>query len=308
MGFFPEDADILPPSDDRIFKLLLTSSEAKPALLNLLSALLGCKAVDATIHANEIPNEDTREKGERFDFNCKIDDGSQINIEFQAFPMKERADGLFRNIKGRTVYYAADLHASQPAKGLRRYDELAKTYQITFCTYTIFPTLQNYVNSFSFRHDEINEQLCDAIHIIFIELSKLEEITKKPVSEMTDLDKWSIFFQYAPDPMYRETVNKVIESEEVFQLAGNLLMSISKDEEERARFRSRRKFQTDIQSDLATSWDEGVAFGEMRGEKKRSSEIAQALLGMGLPFEQITAATGLSREEIERLRRVPYAN
>ena len=38
-------------------------------------------------------------------------------------------------------------------------------------------------------------------------------------------------------------------------MAGNSLMSISQDERERAIFRSRRKFQTDLQSDLATAED-----------------------------------------------------
>ena len=52
----------------------------------------------------------------------------------------------------------------------------------------------------------------------------------------------SVFFQYAPDLEHREIVNKVIESKEMLQVAGNLLMSISQNERERAIFRSRRKF------------------------------------------------------------------
>ena len=83
-----------------------------------------------------------------------------------------------------------------------------------------------------------------------MELSKLKDLLAKPVSEMSVLDKWSVFLQYAPDQKYREKVNEVIESEEVLQMAGSLLMSISQDERERAIFRSRRKFQTDLQSDL----------------------------------------------------------
>jgi hypothetical protein len=36
MGLLPMDVEILPPSDDRIFKLLLTSPEGKPALIDLI--------------------------------------------------------------------------------------------------------------------------------------------------------------------------------------------------------------------------------------------------------------------------------
>ena len=128
-----------------------------------------------------------------------------------------------------------------------------------------------------------------------VELSKLENVVKKPVSDMSALDKWSVFFQYAPDLEHREIVNRVIESEEVLQVAGNLLMSISQNERERAIFRSRRKFQTDLQSDLATA--------EENGAKRKASTIAQNLLKMGMPSSQIMEATGLTCEEVETLRR-----
>ena len=36
MGLLPLDIDILPPSDDRVFKLILTSPDAKPALSDFL--------------------------------------------------------------------------------------------------------------------------------------------------------------------------------------------------------------------------------------------------------------------------------
>ena len=84
---------------------------------------------------------------------------------------------------------------------------------------------------------------------------------RKSVNDMTDLEKWAVFFQYAGEPTYRETVNKVIASKEELQMAGELLMSISQDERERAVFRSRRMYQTDLQSDLATAEDRGERRG-----------------------------------------------
>ena len=97
------------------------------------------------------------------------------------------------------------------------------------------------------RHDRDNELLSDAVHIVYVELSKLQEIMKKSVNDMTDLEKWAIFFRYASEPTCRETVNEVMASKEVLQMAGDLLMSISQDERERAVFRSRRMYQTDMQ-------------------------------------------------------------
>ena len=293
MGLLPMGADILPPSDDRVFKLILTSPEAKQGLMNLISSIIGRTVIDVVLLPNELAPGDTEEKAERFDVNCKIDDGSQINLEMQASHMIEDLDGQHRNLKGKSVYYLTDLHSSQPAKGLRRYDRLARSYQITFCSYTIFPNTQDYMNSFSLRHDTTGELLSDAISLTFVELSKLSEVVKKPVCDMTDLDKWSVFLQYAPDLEHREIVNKVIESEEVLQVAGDLLMNISKDERERAIYRSRRKFQTDLQSDLATAED--------RGRRQSAFTIAKNLLSMDMPREQVAAATGLTLKDLESI-------
>lgn len=116
---------------------------------------------------------------------------------------------------------------------------------------------------------------------------------KKSVDDMTDLEKWAVFFQYASEPTYRETVNEVIASKEVLQMAGNRLMSISQDERERAVFRSRRMYQTDLQSDLATAED--------RGRRQSALTIAKNLLAMDMPREQIAAATGLTLKDLESI-------
>ena len=146
------------------------------------------------------------------------------------------------------------------------------------------------MNSYSMRHDDDSELLHDAIRVVFVELSKLDEILLKPIDEMTVLEKWAVFFQFAPNPKYRETVNKVIESEEVLQVAGNLLMNISQDERERAIFRSRRKYQTDYDSDMATV------------EDNTKLDIARNLLTMNIPLDQIVKATGLTIKDVESLR------
>lgn len=230
MGLLPMDIDILPPDDDRIFKLLMTSPEAKPGLMKLISGVIGREVVDVMIHNNELPPGDIEEKAERLDVNCKINDGSQINLEMQASRMKEDIDGEYRNLKGKSIYYLTDLHSSQPSKGVLRYDKLSRTYQITFCSYTIFSSRTDYVNSFSMRHD----------------------------------------------------------------ITGELLMSISQNEQERAIFRSRRKFQTDYESDMTTSWD--------NGGKSKAFEIALKAIEMNMTNDIIVKLTGLSAKEVENLK------
>ena len=146
------------------------------------------------------------------------------------------------------------------------------------------------------RHDVNNELLHEAIQTVIIELSKLDDVLKKPVETMTDLEKFSVFFEYAANPTYRDTVNKVIESEEVLTVAGNLLMNISQDERERAIFRSRKKFQMDIASNIATAED--------RGKAERNVEIARKLLQRNsMTIAEIAEDTGLTTEEVEDLKK-----
>lgn len=85
-------------------------------------------------------------------------------------------------------------------------------------------------------------------------------------------------------------------------MAGDLLMSISQDEQERAVFRSRRMYQTDQQSNIATAEDRGRAKGRVEGRTVEKIEIARNLLKINLPLDQIVMATGLTSEEVNRLR------
>jgi predicted transposase/invertase (TIGR01784 family) len=231
------------------------------------------------------------EKAEQFDINCKIDDDSQADIEMQGSRMTEARGSSHSNLKARNIYNLCDLHSSQPSKG-KTYDGLARTYQVMFCNFTVFPDRRGFINSFSMRHDEDNGLLYNSIQAVFVELTKLGGVLKKPVGQMTDMEKFAVFLKYAEIPDHRDTVNKIIESEEGLAMAGEVLMTISKDERERAILRSRRIALADRESDRLTSERVGV------------ETVAINLLNMNMPIEQIVSATGLSRAEVEALRGV----
>ncbi len=95
MGLLPMGADILPPSDDRVFKLILTPQESEPILKDLISSIIQRPVIGARVRNNEIPPVDAREKAERLDVNCLIDDGSQVDLEMQATGPDLSGDVLF---------------------------------------------------------------------------------------------------------------------------------------------------------------------------------------------------------------------
>jgi len=264
---FPMDADILPPSDDRIFKVLLTHPNAKKVLIDIISAVIEKPVLDVHIRNNVLPSMDIDEKEERLDVNCTIENGDQVNVEMQCSEMEEIGFS-FTNFINRYVYYLSDLHSSQKSKGME-YHDLVRTYQATFCMYNVLPDWHDFVNRFTLRSAN-GKQLSDQLNMVIIELDKIKEMLNKPVEEMTSFEKWSLFFRFAQDPMQRVKINDIIKEKEEINMAAALLQEISQDEHERARALSRKKYETDLYSNLHTAEKRG----ELRERDKWQGVVA----------------------------------
>jgi predicted transposase/invertase (TIGR01784 family) len=140
----------------------------------------------------------------------------------------------------------------------------------------------------------------------------------KPIEEMTGEEFWALFFAIGSEAKYSDLIDKMIAARREIKMANELLQTISKDENERARFRARRKYQMDLDHSLLVARDEGLEEGLEKGLEKGLEEglekgreagieegiirVAIKMLKLGLPVEQIINATGLSWEYIEKLR------
>jgi len=298
MAQLPLDAEILPPSDDHIFKTLLTRPDAKTVLMDVVSVSIERTVVDVAVRNTELPISDVNEKTERFDVNCTVDGGDQVDVEMHSSRIEERADG-HKNFINKYVYYATDLHSSQQSKGVE-YDKLVRTYQVTFCGYTVLPDRRDFVNRASLRFQD-GGQLSDQLNMVIVELSKLNSILKKSVKKLTPLEMWSLFFRYASDPKHRDLVNSVIRAKEEIDMASKLLMEISKDEQERARFRSKRMFETDMISNLIVAEKRGEKKGEAKGEVKEKERTVRAMRNENMDINTIAKITKLSIDDISKI-------
>jgi len=281
------EPEILPPSDDRIFKVLLTHPDAKNILIDIVSTIVECKVIDVQIRGNEVPVMDIDEKAERFDINCTIETGDQVDVEmncYKSVEIREKSETSnqisesfsHNNFINKYTYYLTDLHSSQKSRG-KKYFELVKTYQATFCTHTVFSSQPGFVHRFSLRNED-GMLLTNQINMVIIELTKLNDVLKKPVEDLTSFEMWSLFLRYAPDPMHKNLIDDIINVKREIGMAKELLQEISKDEHERARYRSRRMAETDRISDLLTS--------EEKGRIEGRTEVI-TLLKQGLTLEEI---------------------
>jgi predicted transposase/invertase (TIGR01784 family) len=270
----------------------MIAPDLRPSLADIISSIIRQPVAQVEIRNNELPTDDVDDKQERLDVNCVTDDGRQVNLEMQASRMEELPGGNHENLKNKSVYYLSDLYSTQSVKG-KDYNKLARTYQVTFCTYSVFPNREKFINEFTMRNED-GEQLSDAVSVVFVELSKLGKILQKPIEEMSSIEKWAIFLQYADKPKQRELVKKIAESKGEIKMALNTLIHVSQDERERAINRSRRMWQTDFESNMNTSREAGGI--------EKAIEVARNALRENLSVETVAKITGLSPAEIKALR------
>ncbi|GHU91522.1 hypothetical protein FACS1894202_13110 [Clostridia bacterium] len=261
MPFLDGLPEILPPSEDGVFQSTFTREAANPALLELLSDVLDRPLKKVTVRNSEPPLRDVDAKREVFDINCVAeDDKSQYDIEMQATPMEGDTSGNeHKHIRNRAVFNLCDLHASQPGRGVR-YADFYNSYQITICNYNVFDRDNEIVERFTYRNER-GDQLSDITTAIFIDLTQAGMILKKLVADMTAVEQWVVFLAKADDPKCRDTINEILNRKEGISVAYNMLTSISTDENERARFRSRRIWENDRAHEKAV-WEHEIAVRE----------------------------------------------
>ncbi|MCL2765786.1 MAG: Rpn family recombination-promoting nuclease/putative transposase [Treponema sp.] len=276
---FPADADILPPSDDRIFKTLLIHPDARQVLIDVVSTVIERKVVDVQIRNNEVSITDVNEKAERFDVNCTVENGDQVDVEMHCSKREETGEKR-TNFINKCTYYLADLHSSQKSRGVM-YKDMVRTFQVTFSTHTVFPARSDFVSKFSLRTAD-GEQFGNQLNIVIIELDKLKNLLGKPVENLTSFEKWSLFLKYAADPVHRDLINDIIKEKEEIGMAATILREISKDERERAIFRSRQMAETDRISDLLTAEERGMIRGREEGREEERLVIARNFVNYNL--------------------------
>jgi flagellar biosynthesis/type III secretory pathway protein FliH len=101
-----------------------------------------------------------------------------------------------------------------------------------------------------------------------------------------------VLFQYLTDREKRSKINEIIEANEGIALASEVLMTISRDEEERARLMQIEKIELDYQSGLVTAERKGHAKGLEKGREEGRTEAQQEiieLLKSGKSPEEIIA-------------------
>jgi predicted transposase/invertase (TIGR01784 family) len=256
----------------------------------------------------------------------KLDRDELANVEMTIFP---------RNFEPiRLEYYLARLFSGQDIQGTgRSFGNLTRTYQIALTGSRRIYHDEALVHRFEYYDRETGTSLGGRTKIIVVELEKAESSAGKPATELSGEEKWALFLRYAKERERRNLVNELLREEEGIAMAGEVLLTVSRDEIERARLDSEYEGRLDRQAERADArqegWEEGLAEGREEGRQEgmakgltegmtkgreegfkiakeaadrevRENILASArkLKDMGFPPDKIAVALGLTTEEI----------
>ena len=251
---FEDSDDIIDIRYDNVFKAVFTKETpaSQGALSRLVTVLIGRKVSIIKITANEPPIENIRDRQIRFDINCRAEDGELVNVEMSLNP------DPFEPV--RLEFHVSKLFTGQDIRGADKdYSDLKPTYQIAILAKERFFFDDVFFHTFEYYDPVYKMPLNGKCRIITIELSKVDKLIEKPIAEMNAAEHWAVFFKYLTDKAKRGKINEIIETEEGIAMASEVLMTISKDEIERARLASEYKYQLDTQSKLVHAKREGRA-------------------------------------------------
>ncbi|MBI6030821.1 Rpn family recombination-promoting nuclease/putative transposase [Clostridium perfringens] len=282
---------LLNPQIDFVFKKIFGTEKNKPILINFLNAVIKptTPIKDVEIKNNDIDKDFIEDKFSRLDVKATTSNKEHINIEIQ---VKNEY-----NMIQRTLYYWSKMYSEQ-IQNRDNYSKLERTVCINILN---FKYLKNdkYHNAYRLKEITSNEELTDLQEIHFIELPKFNEIGNKEyvenVEKMDALEKW-LEFLVEPES---NTVRQLELSNEEIKLAKSELYRLSMDSKEREQYNMREKAIYDRISAL----ENAEAKGKIEGKIERTLEVAKKLLLADVDINIITSSTGLTKEEIIKIKK-----
>ena len=290
--FIPKDKKLLDPKVDSTFKSLFTHEGAgsKIALKSLVTAIIGYEPETVEVVNNELSKELIYAKDIRLDLQCKMADGSKINVEMQTCLSND-------NLKNRALYYGCRMMGGLDMQG-KPYSMLPRVYHVMFTNFGLFNQNEEYMRKFILQSD--GTVLSDCLQIIFIQMPFLE-ISGKDINNLLDIEKWIIFLRDSTDKKKRDLLNRIMGSNEGIKEAGEILMTISDDEREWAIQEMRYKAEVDREAFRIAAHDKGLEEGVEIGEQQGLETAARGMKAENIPVETIVKITGLTAEQVEAL-------
>lgn len=274
------------------FKKLFGEESNKDLLLDFLNELLKEEEgtiVNLTYMKNEHLGTSEIDRKAIFDLYCENEKGEKFIVELQKTKQKF--------FKDRTVYYST--FPIQEQAELGQWDfELKAVYTIAIVDFvfeTEESTIEKYRYNVKLSDIETNQVFYDKLTFIYLEMPKFN----KELSELTTkFEKWLYVIKNLPkldrmpDVLREDVFEKLFSQAEIAKFTPDEVRS----------YENSLKYYRDLQNSLDTKFEEGKEVGIEQGIEQGVLTTAKKSLEAGLSIELITEITGLTKEEIEKLK------
>lgn len=256
-------------SNQALIALINTVTEDKPEISDTL-----IKDIDAF---DSIEYSNGQYCGFGFDICLESDTGSLFSLQ-----MENEPDEYFT---GRCMVYMDSMMESS--------DKLQKLIIVLFVAgRNLFKDADSYHNVQIIRDEESGEVPFDKTRIHFIEIDKVD--SSKAVSDMTPLERVSLYFRYANDPDKEALLEQLIDSgDKAIVLAENIFKRLAADNWACKKMQIINKYK----ADLSDAKEEGIE----QGRAAEKNEIVKALKDKGVGVDIIAEVSGLSAKRIESM-------
>ena len=279
----------LSPKIDIIFQALFGEVGNERITKSFLESILKEKIEKIDLSKNTIlRKENKNDKLGILDICAELNGKEKCNIEMQIANKS--------NIIERILYYWSKLYSKQIKNG-EEYILLERTITILITDFRIESLKElEYHSSWKIIEEKWRKKiLTNKLEIHIIELPKIVEKEDKK-DELLD---WLHFLE---NPESERVEEKMKENEELKE-AKEKLNGISEDERMQKLAELRLKAIMDEKATYRKGLEDGNKEGQEEGRKKEKIEIARNMLKEDCNIEFIIKVTGLSKEEVEKLKK-----
>ena len=281
---------ILPPKSNTVFQLLFGDQRNVELLADFLQSVLDIpkdEYRDIVIVNPYLPREYPDKKLGIVDLRIKTRSGQIIHVEIQK-------DSVSR-MRDRLVFYDASLIAGQIDKS-KKFKTLKRVISILITGYSLIRKSPLYHHRFTLYDHRAAVELTNLLEIHTLELPKI------PKTPDVYLWHWLRFFR----AVTKEELDMAANASPAIRKATARVLKLSKDERARLLYEYEAKARDYERGRLEYATAKGRKEGEAKGKAKGRSEeriaIVRNMLKRNRPIAEIAEDTGLSRDEIEKLR------
>ncbi len=308
MNYFNDRKDLAPfvnLRSDVGFKAVFADRNNKDILIGVLNQILPPEAriEDIKEYSDREQQQDViYGKKTVLDLVCVDKDDRTFIVEMQA----AEEDSFFE----RCVYYASGLYHLELSEG-DMYGKLHPVYVVSFLNYrlrhddeSLWDT-DHFISYWRFIEKRTGMVADQTISVIFVEMTLFTKTLEECVTESDRL-----FYIFRNSGGFQKIPEWIEKTGGISRKLAEACEVAAFDKKKRTKYEIDKMNERDIlaqrvfaeRKGFEAGEAQGMAKGRTEGRSEGKAEVAKALIGIGMPVEQIVSVTGLTTEQVEALR------